>query len=187
MSDETQKPLMPKRPYTKRVEDPAVPKPLKKMGSRKTADVEHQSTLLTMQEKACALLAIEKGVELAAHHLDMTPTEVQKILDSEPVRFLLKEMQHEELVQLSKKKIKNYTAAGITRTSIEQRLFELMNLEPERTKGNIDGQVKAASALADKFGYAGKEDPLAGKSPAELEEIVRQGHGIIAKGTSSVN
>jgi hypothetical protein len=187
MSDETPKPIMPKRPYTKRAEQPAEAKPPKKMGPKKTADVEHESTLLTMQEKACALLAIEKGIELAAHHLDMTPTEVQKILDSEPVRFYLKELQHQDLVQLSKQRMKNMRSAGITRTKIEERLFEIMMLDPCETKGNIDGQVKAAAALADKFGYAGKEDPLAGKSPAELEEIVSRGHGIIAKGTSSVN
>jgi hypothetical protein len=188
MSDETPKPLMPKRPYAKVQGEPAEPKPLsKKTGKRKTEDAEQESCLLTVEEKACVLISVEQSPEVAAMQLNMTVEEVKTILDSAPVRVFLQRLQDQEMVELAKVKVRRYRKVGISRTAIEERLFDLMNMDPEKTKGNIDGQVKAAAALADKFGYAGKVDPLAGKSPAELEEIVKQGHGIIAKGAHGVN
>jgi len=187
MSDETPRPIMPKRPYVAaKAAEPAVVKPLsRKTGKRKIKEIEEESYLITMEEKACALLSVERGVDFAAKTLKISPEEVNAILDSPPVRWFMKELQREDLINLSKERVKNLRKVGITRTAIEERLMELMMLDPDRTKGNIDGQVKAAAALADKFGYAGKEDPLAGKSPAELEAMVHQGAALL-KG-SSVN
>lgn len=187
MPDETPKPILPKRPYNRKpAPDPAAVKPLTKKEQSKIKDVEHDSTLLTMEEKACVLISVEKDQESAAHQLGMTLGEVKKIMDSAPVRLFLQKLQEQEMVELAKVKVRRYRKVGISRTAIEERLFELMMLDPDKTKGNIDGQVKAAASLADKFGYAGKVDPLAGKSPAEMEELVRQGHALLSKG-STVN
>jgi hypothetical protein len=117
----------------------------------------------------------------------MSLSEVKEILDSAPVQLYLEKIQRDETRELAKVKVRRYRKVGITRTAIEERLMELMMLDPSETKGNIDGQVKAAAALADKFGYAGKADPLAGKSPAELKDIVRKGHSLLIEGNTAVN
>ena len=171
MPDETPKPLMPKRP-----------KPLTKKQKAAEANAEHDCALLTVIEKACVLISIEKDQETAADKLGMTLTEVKEIMDSAPVRVYLNKLQEAEMRELAKLKVRRYRKVGIDRTAIEQRLFDLMMTDPSETKGSIEGQVKAAAALADKFGYAGKVDPLAGKSPEELKAIVRKGNTLLLEG-----
>lgn len=174
MPDETQPSPLPKRPYTKKT-------------PKKTVDlIERDCTLLTMEEKACILIAVEKDQETAALKLDMTLDEVKAIMASAPVKLFLAKLQEKELEELAKVKVRKFRQLGISRTKIEERLFELAMMDPEHTKGNVEGQVKALSVLADKFGYAKAEDPLAGKSPDELKAIVRQGHSLLLEGNAGV-
>jgi hypothetical protein len=184
MPDETPKPILPKRPYNRK---PVTGRTLTKKEKAAEADVEHECLLLTTEERACALISVEKDQESAAIQLGMSLSEVKEILDSAPVQLYLEKIQRDETRELAKVKVRRYRKVGITRTAIEERLMELMMLDPSETKGNIDGQVKAAAALADKFGYAGKADPLAGKSPAELKDIVRKGHSLLIEGNTAVN
>jgi hypothetical protein len=173
MPDET-KPQLPKRPY-------------KKNTPKKTVDqIEHDCSMLTVIEKACVLIAIEKDPESAAIKLDMTIEEVRTIMDSAPVRLYLAKLQEKELTELARLKVRKYRELGINRAKIEQRLMELAMMDPSETKGNVDGQVKALAVLADKFGYAKQEDPLAGKSPDELKLIVRKGHALLLEGNAGV-
>lgn len=174
MPDETLKPQMPKLPYTKRT-------------AKKTVEeIEHDCSMLTVIEKACVLIAIERDPESAALKLDMTLEEVKTIMDSAPVRLYLAKLQEKELTELARLKVRKYRELGINRARIEQRLMELGMLDPSETKGNIEGQVKALNTLADKFGHAKTDDPLAGKSPDELKAIVRKGHTLL-EGNTGVN
>lgn len=175
MSEDSTKPQIPKRPYGKRT-------------AKKTVEeIEHDCSMLTVIEKACVLIAIEKDPESAALKLDMTMEEVRIIMDSAPVKLYLAKLQEKELTELARLKVRKYRELGINRAKIEQRLMELAMLDPSETKGNVDGQVKALTALADKFGYSKTEDPLAGKSPDELKAIVRKGHTLLLEGNANVN
>lgn len=170
MPDETTSPQIPKRPY-KRREPKQTPE-----------EVEHNCSMLTVIEKACVLIAVEKDPESAALKLDMTVEEVKEIMERAPVKLFLAKLQEKELVELARLKVRKFRQIGLSRGKIEERLFELAMMDPEMTKGNVEGQVKALSVLADKFGYANKEDPLAGKTPAELEAIVTSGHSRLIEG-----
>jgi hypothetical protein len=56
------------------------------------------------------------------------------------------------------------------RTQILNRYWELANLTPEETKGNISGQLKALDALIEVLGPARAEKPKpAEKRPQEVE------------------
>ena len=176
MPDETPTPILPKRPVRRK---PFARQP-------KSKDVEHDCSMLTVEEKACVLLSVEKDPESAAIKLNMTLEEVQAIMNSAPVKLYLLKLQEKELTELARLKVRKYRQLGINRGAIEARLMEIAMLDPSETKGSVDGQVKALTALADKFGYAHDEDPLAGKSPDELKAIVRKGHTLLIEGTTGV-
>jgi hypothetical protein len=174
MPDETVPPL-PKRPY-KRKEPKKTPE-----------EVEHEAMLLTVQEKACVLIAIEQNEGEAAIRLGLSLEEVREILASAPVKLYLAKLQEAEMHEIARWKARKFRQVGITRTAVEERLMTLAMMDPLETKGTIDGQVKALAALADKFGYAKADDPLAGKSPDELKAIVRKGHTLLLEGNAGVN
>jgi hypothetical protein len=174
MPDETPKLLMPKRP--------------RKAPKQTPEEIEQECLLLTTMEKAIALLLSEQekpDYELIAAKLHTTIAEVSAIVDSAPMKLYLQKLQDKELIELARLKVRKYRQLGINRGSIEARLMDLAMMDPSETKGNIDGQVKALAALADKFGYANKEDPLAGKSPAELEAILVKGHSRLIEGRTN--
>ena len=58
----------------------------------------------------------------------------------------------------------------VDRTQILNRLWELANLSPQDTKGNITGQLKALDVLCKLLGPAVLEKPKpAAKRPQEVE------------------
>ena len=174
MPDST-KPQMPKRPLGK------------KAAKKAEEEVENQCLTLTTREKACAVLLCEMEVpnlEVIAAKLHMDLGEVVQIVDSPAMKRFLVKQQDADIREFAKLRARKLRQMNISRGGIEQRLYELMMLDPKDTKGNIDGQVKAAAALADKFGYSKAEDPLAGKSPDELKAIVRKGHTLLIEGNA---
>jgi len=186
MTQDPEKPLMPRRPIT--ASDPLRPvahrkpeklKPLRKRDKANPEQIEADCLSLTVIEKACAIICVEKDKESAAIELNMSLTEVQEILDSAPVRLFLSKLQDEEIKELAKTKVRRMRKVGICKANIEQQLMHLMMMDPEKTKGTVDGQVKAASLLLDKCGYGREEDPLKGKTPEELRQIVSHGHRLI--------
>jgi hypothetical protein len=186
MTQDSEKPLMPRRPVI--ASDPLRPvekrkpeklKPLRKRDKANPEQVEADCLSLTVTEKACAIICVEKDKEAAAIQLNMSLTEVQEILDSAPVRLFLSKMQDEEIKELAKTKVRRMRKVGICKANIEERLMQLMMLDPTDTKGTLDGQVKAASLLLDKCGYGNEKDPLEGKTPEELRQIVSHGHKLI--------
>ena len=178
MPDETPKPPLPKRPYKK------------KEPKQTPEEIENQCLLLTTREKAVAVLMCEMetpNLQVIAAKLHMDLDEVVQIIDSAAFKRFLVKQQDADVREFARLRVRKLRQMNISRGAIEQRLYDLMMLDPKDTKGNIDGQVKAAAALADKFGYSKTEDPLAGKSPDELKAIVRKGHTLLLEGNTGVN
>jgi hypothetical protein len=61
------------------------------------------------------------------------------------------------------------------RNQILNRYWELANLTPEETKGNITGQLKALEALYELLGPARAEKPKPAAKPLPEVEIYRSG------------
>lgn len=186
MSDEPilNKPPMPRRPEKRK---PAPKRDLRKKDQAKIDEVEFESEMLSLDERACALLCTEYSAEEAAVRLGWDLQDVHSTLAQPHVRLFLKKADEGFIKELSKAKVRRTLKVGISRAGIEQRLFELMMLDPSETKGSIEGQVKAAIALAEKFGYGKENDPLAVKTPQELEDIVRRAHGKLLDGKTGAS
>jgi hypothetical protein len=185
MADDPVKPILPRRPENRK---PEKLKPLKKKDQRNPEQVELDCLALTEIEQACAIICVEKDKETAAIQLHMSLTEVNEVMESAPVRLYLQKLQAQTIKELAKVKVRVMRKVGICRATLEQRLMELANLDPTLTKGSIDGQVKALRTLAEMFGYAKEQDPLEGKTPEELRQIVTHGHKLIeGKREPSVN
>lgn len=189
------KPILPRRPGTVASSPrPAEKRKAEKLKAPRKKDmrdpeqVELDCLALTEIEQACAIICVEKDKETAAIQLHMSLTEVNEIMESAPVRLYLQKLQAQTIKELAKVKVRVMRKVGICRAALEQRLMELANLDPEKTKGSIDGQVKALRTLAEMFGYAKEQDPLANKTPDELRQIVSQGAKLIdGKTGHSVN
>lgn len=182
MSDE--KVVMPRRPEKRK---PAPAKPVNKKDKGKLDELELESELLSVDERACALLCTEYSPEEAALQLGWDLRAVHSTLALPHVRLFLKKADEGFIKELSKAKMRRMLKVGISRAGIEQRLFDLMMMDPSNTKGSIEGQVKAAVALAEKFGYGKENDPLAGKTPQELEDIVKRQHNRLLDGKTGAS
>lgn len=176
MPDDSTKPILPRRPYQRRPEKIKTPR---KKDLANPEQVESDCLALTVIEKACAVICIERDKESAAIELKMSLNEVQEIMDSAPVRLYLQKLQAEEIVQMAKVKIRVMRKVKICKGTIEQRLMELANMDPEKTKGSIDGQVKALNTLAARFGYGKDVDPTENMTPEELQALVMKKAKVI--------
>jgi hypothetical protein len=179
MSEDSPKPIMPRRPAgfdpTLRPADKRKPtklKPLSKKNQKSPEVAETECLALTEIEQACAIICIEKDKESAAIQLHMSMTEVNEVMESAPVRLYLQKLQDQTIKELAKVKVRVMRKVGICRATIEQRLMELAMLDPERTKGSVDGQVKALNTLATRFGYGKENDPTENMTPEELQKLV---------------
>lgn len=183
---EAAKPRMPRRPEKR---TPSEPRELNKEEEQRIEQIENDSLLLSLDEQACALLCTEYSPEEAAIKLGWSLHDVHKTLRQPHVRLFLKKAQEEFIKDLSKAKVRRMNRVGISRGAIEQRFWDLANLDPKETRGNIDGQVKALTALAGVMGYSKEQDPLKDKSPEELREIIARGHSKMIEGKTdpSVN
>jgi hypothetical protein len=176
---DSNKPIMPRRPAgfdpTLRPAEkrkPAKLKPLSKKNQKSPEVAETECLALTEIEQACAIICIEKDKESAAIQLHMSMTEVNEVMESAPVRLYLQKLQDQTIKELAKVKVRVMRKVGICRATIEQRLMELAMLDPERTKGSVDGQVKALNTLATRFGYGKENDPTENMTPEELQKLV---------------
>ena len=180
MPEDSTKPIMPRRPAgfdpslrPAEKRKPEKLRPLKAKDRKKDPEItEAECLALTEIEQACAIICIEKDKETAAIQLKMSLTEVNEVMDSAPVRLYLQKLQEQTIKELAKVKVRVMRKVGICRATIEQRLMELAMLDPERTKGSVDGQVKALNTLATRFGYGEEKDPTEGMTPEELQKLV---------------
>ena len=184
MTEDPTKPLMPRRPagfdpgvhpHDLRPAEKRKPeklKPLKKRDQKSPEQAETECLALTEIEQACAIICIEKDKESAAIQLHMSMDEVNEVMGSAPVRLYLQKLQDQTIKELAKVKVRVMRKVGICRATIESRLMELAMLDPERTKGSVDGQVKALNTLATRFGYGKESDPTENMTPEELQKLV---------------
>jgi hypothetical protein len=142
-------------------------------------EIRDDAMQLSVEERACAHLATEFGHAHAAQTMGWSLQEVANTLNLPHVRMYLNQANEMFLKELARDKVRRMKKVGINRNTIEERLMALANMDPSDTKGSIEGQVKALRTLAEVMGYANEADPLAGKSPEELEAIVKKGHSQI--------
>lgn len=167
-SDGSAKPPMPRRPAKSKPADLSVRKK-----DLEASEVEKRFELLTVQERACAHLAAEYSPEAAGEALGLSPSAVKEILDRPRVRLYLQACDEKFIEKLATAKVRALKKVGITAAAIEERLMQLAQMDPEDTRGNIDGQVKALRTLAEIHGLLDDNDPLKGKSKADLEAIIK--------------
>ena len=179
MPDEPQKPIMPRRPVSvspdlRPVEKrkPEKLRPLKKKDKVSPEQAETECLALTEIEQACAIICVEKDKETAAIQLKMSMAEVNEVMESAPVRLYLQKLQDQTIKELAKVKVRVMRKVGVCRATIESRLMELAMMDPDKTKGTIDGQVKALNTLAQRFGYGKETDPTESMTPEELQKLV---------------
>jgi hypothetical protein len=192
---DSSKPLMPRRPAgfdpvarPAEKRKPEKLKPLKKRGLKSPEVVETECLALTEIEQACAIICVEKDKESAAIQLHMTMQEVGEIMDSASVRLYLQKLQDQTIKELAKVKVRVMRKVGICRATIESRLMELAMLDPDKTRGSVDGQVKALNTLAARFGYGQEIDPTEKMTPEERRALVlQQARTIEGSRTTPVN
>jgi hypothetical protein len=173
------KPLMPRRPAgfdpvarPAEKRKPEKLKPLKAKDRKSPEQAEMECLTLTEEQLACLILCVKKDRESAAIDLNMSMTEVKEIMDSAAGRLWLTKFHEDTRHELAKMSAKSMVKVGATRSNIEGRLMELMMLDPSQTKGNIDGQVKAANTLLTRCGYGKENDPTENMTPEELQKLV---------------
>jgi len=152
--------------------EPALPR---RRGKKAAAQTELACLMLTGDEYAVLLLSIEEGKEEAAIRMGWAVEEVQALIESPKAKLFMVKMQDSWAELIAQRKMARFVRKGITPGSVQERFMELAMMEPERTKGTIEGQVKALRSLAEMMGLLGhnQEDPLKNKSVDELKEYVR--------------
>jgi hypothetical protein len=174
------KPPMPKRPYTRK----ALPKPsIKPVGARKQDEIDLDATLLGLDQLGCIVMATEWGREEAAVRLGWTVDRVQECLMLPQSRLMLQRIQEQLVQKMVNAKFHSLVKTGVTRADMENRLMQIAMMDPAETKGTVMGQVEALKTLADKFGYAKKDDPLEKMTPDELKQIVKRSADRMIEGT----
>lgn len=133
--------------------------------------ISDDALFLTRQEQACVHISMEESREKAAVRLGWTIEQVMECLRQPHVKLYAIEYREKFMAHLARKRAASLNKVGVNSTSVQERLMELAQMAPEQTKGTIDGQVKALSALANILGLT-KDDPLKGKSDEELLAIV---------------
>lgn len=146
--------------------------------------VAKASRALKMDELACAHLCVEFSEEHAAATLGWDLAAVREVWNRPAVQRYLMEAQTVFLYKLASAKIRLLKKVEVNGTVVEQRLAQLMMMEPDETKGTIDGQVKAARTLAEIFGLLDNSDPLKNKTREELLALVQKAHGRVIQGNT---
>jgi len=114
---------------------------------------------------------MKKNREAAALRLGWSIKEVLNCLKQPHVKLYAIEFRERFIKTMAQMEVAALKKTGITRSSIESRLMDLALMDPEQTKGSIDGQVKALQALGNIIGLT-KDDPLERKSDEELMDLV---------------
>ena len=169
MEQDPQKPLMPRRPSRRKPEEL---KPLRKKDQKSPAETEAECLTLTEEQEACLILSVRVDRETAAIQLNMTMEEVRSIVDSAGGRRWLEKFQDQRIKKLATMSAQAMVKVGVNKAVIEQRLMNLMMMDPSETGGKMEGQVKAASLLLDKCGYGKEQDPTESMTPEELQKLV---------------
>jgi hypothetical protein len=181
--DEPKEPLqMPRRPDSRK---PEPKKKLRKADQERINEVALDQQLLSVDERACALLSTEYNREHAALTMDWTLEAVESTLNLPHVRLFIQKADEAFMKEIAKAKVRRMLKVGISKANVEQRLMDLAQTDPADTRGNIDGQVKALRTLAEILGMLNNDDPLKGKSREELEGFVTKSAARLLPGTQT--
>jgi hypothetical protein len=161
------------RPPSKRA--PYKPKASGYRGVRKVTaqeKLDQAGRTLTLDERACVHLAVEYSEEHAATTLGWELDAVHSVLARTHVRRYVERAEDAFLEKLASSKLRVLKKIGINSAAVEQRLMELAQMDPEETRGSIEGQVKALRTLAEILGMLDNDDPLKNKTREEMQQII---------------
>lgn len=133
--------------------------------------IREEALFLSRDDQTCVHLCMEQSVEAAAKALGWSAKKVRGCISRPAVKLYALEYRDKFLTIMAQKRANTLTRVGCTREAIIGRYMELGLMEPDRTKGTIDGQVKALQAASALAGFT-KDDPLEGKTDQELEDMV---------------
>ena len=169
MSDEKPLPI-PRLPEKRK------PEHIKKLTKKELARLDdhiQESDMLTVDERACAHLCVEFNKEHAATMLNWTLEEVEETINLPHVKLYLKRSEDAFHKELAKAKVRRMQKVGVTRETVEARLMEIAMMDPEHTKGSVEGQVKALNTLTEILGMKASDDPSRGKTREEMQRMIQ--------------
>ena len=146
-------------------------------------DDDMAKLLLTADQLGAIFLSKEYSPAHAAATLGWTLEEVEGVLEMPAAKAILLDAHNEFIQDYAKGRLRNMRKVGVTAANVEQRLMDIAMMDPKETKGNVDGQVKALRTLAESMGMFKNDDPLKGKSRAELEGFVARAAKMLPPST----
>ena len=171
---------------------PAPLEPSRRENTIEDGSANLATLLITEQEKQIVHLCIarENGRNAVCSIMGMTPDQVDAVLNRMPVRRYLEKYQAQFIRLLATREVSKLLRIGVTRDTIALRLFELGQMDPDLTKGSIDGQVKALVECARILGVhstAGIVKEFEGRTDAELAYFSEHGKWPSAPPGHAVN
>lgn len=139
---------------------------------------------VTQTEAAfCHLIIQGKTPEEAAEWLGCTAADAQTWQQRPSVRQYIESYRKVFVEKMAEAEVARLVRKQITRESIAEQFMSLALLPPERTRGSVDGQVRALEAVSTLLGL--KFDPkllpaqLQGLTDEQLEAYGKGGTGTI--------
>lgn len=160
-----------KRPVSKRAPEPT-PK-LTDAEKAALAEMSDDELFLSRPELECVHISFRKDRETAAAQLGWPLKKVRETLNKPHVKMYAIRFRDDFIKEFVAREVTDSRKKNVSPVSIQARLMEIAMMPPSETKGSVDGQVKALQELSAQLGLK-KDDGLEGKTPEELEEIVRQ-------------
>jgi hypothetical protein len=172
MPDET--PESAKKPRPEKQRAPVKPRQMKKLSRREADELEYSTCLVTADQQVCIHIATNYSPEHAALTMGWTLDQVHDTLRLPECRNFMLKQQQTNMDAIARSKIRLLTKVDISPAAVEERLMELAMLDPEKTRGTIDGQVKALRTLAEVLGMmSNSDDGLKRMGRTDLEGIVK--------------
>jgi hypothetical protein len=163
-----------RRKLDPRPEEQQAPEPEPSLTAKERENIDKvafDTLFLTREEQACVHLSMEESREKAAVRLGWTLAQVMGCLAQPHVKLYAIEYRAVFMNVLARRRAASLLKVGVTRSSVQERLMDIAMMDPDRTKGSVDGQVKALTQLANILGMT-KDDPLKDKTDEELMNIV---------------
>jgi hypothetical protein len=166
---------------SRRPVDKQSPEPTPKLTEDEKAVLDAQGAdelFLSNQELTIVHVSMKQSREDAAKRVGLPLKRVREILAQPHVKLYAIQYRDVFMRTMAAKEAASLVRQGITPNTVQQRLMDLAMMPPSETKGSIDGQVKALTELSSHLKLK-EDDPLAGKTQEELEQIVKQGTATV--------
>ncbi len=150
--------------------------------AKEADEFDDMPELLRLDERACILLCVEYDEQKAAIEMGWPLAQVKALLKEERTKQFLTRADDHFFKEYAKSRVRHLLKVGVTKANIEDRLMQLAMMDPAHTKGSIEGQVKALSTLADKFGYGKDQDPVGKMTPDEQKALIERANRRLIEG-----